>query len=106
LLQPEIRRRVGSGEGWVDEYVVQISYAYSSTSTATDAAGRFSLLVFRVNQFAPATVPDTARVLVKLYDNQARAQPGAAADDSLPVLMTFAPMGTPVDTTSAELSLP
>lgn len=71
---------------------------------ATDNLGRFSLLVFRENQFQPAVL-DTARVYVKGYPTVIAAKSRGPAEDSLPVIMTFAPMGTPVDTTEAELML-
>jgi hypothetical protein len=90
----------------VDDVVPPVGYAYASSAAATDAGGRFSLLVFRLNEFQPPTVPDTATVYVKLYPTIADAEPRAATDDSLAVLMTFAPMGTPVDTTEVELTLP
>jgi hypothetical protein len=91
----------------VDDYVPPLGYAYVSDAAATDAAGRFDLVVYRINQLQPPTSePDTARVFVKLFANPEAAKPGAVPDDSLSVLMTFAPMGVPVDTTRAELSLP
>jgi hypothetical protein len=90
----------------VDAFVPTVGYAYSSSAATTDALGRFRLLVFRLNEFQPPAVPDTATVYVKLYPSVGAAQPGAATDDSLPVLMTFAPMGTAVDTSEAELTLP
>jgi hypothetical protein len=90
----------------VDEFVPPVGYAYTSNAAATDPLGRFSLLVFRLNEFEPPAVPDTATVYVKLYATTADARPGAATDDSLAVLMTFAPMGMPVDTTEVELTLP
>jgi hypothetical protein len=96
-----------SGAGLrVDDFVPLVGYAYSSNAAATDAIGGFTLLVFRVNEFEPPAVPDTATVYVKLYATAAAATPGAPTDDSLAVLMTFAPMGTPVDTTEVELTLP
>lgn len=92
----------------VDEYLSNVGYEYVSSPTGVDANGRFGLVVFRMNQLQPQSGgPDTARILVKLYASETAAQPGAAAaDDSLLVLMTFAPMGTPVDTTAADLTLP
>jgi hypothetical protein len=91
----------------VDAYVPPVGYAYVSDAAATDAAGRFELVVYRINQFQSTTrEPDTARVVVKLFASPEAAKPGAPPDDSLSVLMTFAPMGVPVDTTRAELSLP
>ena len=90
----------------VDDFVPPVGYAYSSDAAATDALGRFSLLVARLNEFRPPSVPDTATVYVKLYPSLAAATPGAATDDSLPVLMTFAPMGTAVDTSEVESTLP
>jgi hypothetical protein len=91
----------------VDDYRPPFGYAYVSDAAATDAQGRFELVVFRLNQFQPPTTePDTAHVIVKLYPTSAAARPGASAQDSTSVLMTFAPMGVPVDTTRAELSLP
>ena len=91
----------------VDQFVPTLGYAYASDAAATDALGRFDLVVFRINQFSPPTNdPDTARVFLKVFSSREAARPGAIADDSLSVLMTFAPMGAPVDTTLAELSLP
>lgn len=90
----------------VDEFVPPVGYAYASDATATDALGRFSLLVFRLNEFEAPVVPDTATVYVKLYATATAAKPGAATEDSLAVVMTFAPMGTPVDTSEVELILP
>lgn len=88
----------------VDDFVPPVGYAYASDATATDVLGRFTLLVFRLNQFEPPAVPDTATVYVKVYPTAADAKPGAVTDDSLAVLMTFAPMGMPVDTTEVELT--
>jgi hypothetical protein len=90
----------------VDDFVPPVGYAYASNATATDALGRFSLLVFRLNEFQPPSVPDTATVYVKLYPTFAAAKPGAATAESLAVLMTFAPMGTVVDTSEVELMAP
>lgn len=90
----------------VEQSVPVVTDAYASDLVGTDAAGRFGLVVFRLNPSQPPTVPDTVRVQVKLYASEAAAGPGMPADDSLLVLMTFAPMGTPVDTTEAELALP
>jgi hypothetical protein len=96
-----------SGAGLrVDEFVPPVGYAYSSNGAATDAQGRFSLLVFRLNEFRPPSVPDTATVYVKVYSSAPAAKPGAATTDSLAVLMSFAPMGTVVDTSQTELTLP
>jgi hypothetical protein len=83
-----------------------MGYAYASNAASTDAMGRFGLIVFRENQFQPPATPDTATVYIKLYESAAAARPGAATDDSLAVLMKFAPMGTIVDTTYVELTLP
>ena len=91
----------------VDEYVPSLGYAYTSDAASTDALGRFDLVVFRVNQFSrPSTDPDTARVFLKIFADSAAARPGASPQDSVSVLLTFAAMGAPVDTTQAELSLP
>jgi len=62
--------------------------------------------VLRLNEFQSPPVPDTARVYVKLYPSPSAASPGAEPEDSFLVLMTFAPMGTLVDTTEAELTRP
>ena len=90
----------------VDDFVPPVGYAHASDATATDALGRFTLIVARLNQIHPPTVPDTETVYVKLYPSAAAAGPGTPTDDSVAVLMTFAPMGTPVDTTEVELTLP
>jgi hypothetical protein len=91
----------------VDESLPSLGYAYTSEAATTDSFGRFDLVVFRVNQFVgPSANPDTARVFVKIFPDSAAARPGASADDSVSVLLTFAPMGAVVDTTRAELSLP
>jgi hypothetical protein len=50
-------------------------------------------------------VPDTATVYVKVADGPPGG-PRVLTGDSVAVLMTFAPMGTPVDTTEVELTLP
>ena len=89
----------------VADFVPPVGYAYISDAAATDALGRFGLLVFRANQFQPEVL-DTASVYVKRYASLALARARGPADDSLLVLMRFAPMGTPVDTTEAELTLP
>jgi len=89
----------------VDDFVPPVGYAYISDAAATDALGRFSLLIFRAHQFGPEVL-DTARVYVKRYTSEAAARSGGPAEDSLSVLMRFAPMGTLVDTTEAELTLP
>jgi hypothetical protein len=96
---------VGAGVQ-VDEFVRPVGYAYASEAAGTDALGRFSLLVLRINEIEPPAVPDTATVYVRIYPTVAAARPGAATDDSVAVLMTFAPMGTPVDTTEVDLALP
>ena len=70
-----------------------------------DAQGRFSLLVYRMNEFRTPSVPDTATVYVKVADGPLGG-PRALTGDSLAVLMTFALMGTPVDTTDVEVTLP
>ena len=90
----------------VDEFHPTIGYAYSSGAAATDASGHFELLVFRINEFRPPFRPDTATVYVNLYANEGAATPGASPQDSFPVQMAFAPLGTPVDTTEAELTMP
>jgi len=97
---------VAGGGVRVDDFVAPVGYAYSSNAAATDAQGHFSLLVFRINEFRPPSVPDTATVYVKVYPSAAAATPGAATTDTVAVVMTFAPMGTVVDTTEAELALP
>jgi hypothetical protein len=89
----------------VDDFVPPVGYAYISDAAATDALGRFSLLVFRVNHIQPEVL-DTARVYVKRYASVAAARARGPADDSLSVLMRFAPMGTLVDTTEVELTVP
>lgn len=95
----------GAGLRVVD-FVPPVGYAYTSNAAATDALGRFSLLVLRINQFEPPAVPDTATVYVKVYPTESDAVQGTAPGDSVAVLMNFAPMGTVVDTTAAELTLP
>ena len=90
----------------VDDFVAPVGYAYASDASGTDAEGRFSLLVFRLNEFRSPTVPDTATVFVTIYSSASAAEPGAPRADSLAVLMTFAPMGSVVDTTKAELTFP
>jgi hypothetical protein len=86
----------------VDDLRPPVGYAYVSAGAAsTDAEGRFSLLVFRMNEFRAPTVPDTATVYVMVYE----MWPTTVVTDSLPVVMSFAPMGTLVDTTEAELTL-
>jgi hypothetical protein len=90
----------------VDVVVPPVGYAYVSDAAATDAMGRFSLLVLRINDFQAPVVPDTATVHVKLYATAADALPGAPPTDSVSLLMRFAPMGTIVDTTHAELTFP
>ena len=89
----------------VDDFVPPVGYAYASDAAATDAQGRFRLLVLRLNEFREPSVPDTATVYVKIYSSAAVATPGAATTDSLAVLMSFAPMGTMVDTTEADLAV-
>lgn len=90
----------------VADFVPPVGYAYLSSAAATDALGRFTLLVHRLNEFRPPSVPDTATVYVKVYPSAGAATLQAATDDSLAALVTFAPMGTPVDTTGVELTLP
>jgi hypothetical protein len=89
----------------VDEFVPTVGYAYASGPAATDALGRFGLLVLRVNELEPPAVPDTATIYVKVYPTEAGAVEGVAPEDSVAVLMSFAPMGTVVDTTRVELAL-
>ena len=90
----------------VANVVEPVGYEYLSNDATADAVGRFSLLVYRLNEFRTPSVPDTATVYVKLYPGPPPASPLAPTDDSVGVLMTFAPMGTPVDTTQVELTLP
>jgi hypothetical protein len=89
----------------VAEFVPPVGYAYASGPTPTDVLGRFGLLVLRINEFEPPAVPDTATIYVKVYPTEAGAAEGAAPEDSVAVLMSFAPMGTVVDTTRVELTL-
>jgi hypothetical protein len=90
----------------VDAFAPPLGYAYLSDATVTDAMGRFGLVVLRINELQPPTVPDTATVHVKVYPTAADARTRAPTADSVSVLMRFAPMGTIVDTTHAELTLP
>ena len=90
----------------VADFVPPVGYEYLSSAATTDELGRFTLLVLRLHEFQPPSAPDTATVYVKIYPSAAPAPPGAPTDDSLAALMTFAPMGTPVDTTQVELTLP
>jgi hypothetical protein len=89
----------------VDEFVPTVGYAYASGPAGTDALGRFGLLVLRINEFEPPAVPDTATIFVKIYPTEAGAVEGVPPEDSVAVLMSFAPMGTVVDTTRVELTL-
>jgi hypothetical protein len=88
----------------VDEFILPVGFAYASSAAASDASGRFTLLVLRLNEFEPPPVPDTARVHIKIYPSLAEAQQPAAPTDSFAVLMRFAPMGIVVDTTETELT--
>ncbi len=90
----------------VADFVEPVGYAYLSDAATADDQGRFSLLVLRLNEFETPSVPDTTTVYVKLYTTPPPDVPGAPTDDSVAVLMTFAPMGTLVDTTEVELMLP
>jgi hypothetical protein len=90
----------------VSDVVEPVGYAYLSAGVATaDAQGRFSLLVYRMNEFRTPAVPDTATVYLKVADGPAGG-PRVLTGDSVAVVMTFAPMGTPVDTTEVDLALP
>lgn len=104
-----VRGRAVDGEGRgiaqlglrVDSMVAG-SYVYSSGGVATDSDGRFLLSVRRVNRLTSPTSPDTARVDIKAYGTsvpRAGDQPVARAS----TLMRFAPLGVPVDTTTATL---
>ena len=86
-------------------FVPSYGYQYVSDAVATDAQGRFRLVVFRMDAFQPPTVPDTVTLHIKVYSGVSIEQHPLPID-SLPVLMTFAPLGTVVDTTQAELTLP
>ena len=98
---------VAGAELRVAVVVEPVGFAYLSSNASTaDAVGRFSMLVFRMNEFRAPSVPDTATVYVKLYTSPPPAVLNPPTDDSVAVLMTFAPMGTPVDTTEVELTLP
>ena len=90
----------------VAEVVEPVGYEYLSDAATADAQGRFSLLVLRLNEFETPSVPDTATVYVRVHPGGPPAAPLAPTDDSVAVLMTFAAMGTPVDTTEVELTLP
>jgi|tagenome__1003787_1003787.scaffolds.fasta_scaffold19551468_1 hypothetical protein len=86
-------------------FVNPYGYQYVSDAVATDAQGRFQLVVLRMDSFEPPAVPDTVTLYIKVYSDLSSEQQGVPLD-SVPVLMTFAPMGTVVDTTVAELALP
>jgi hypothetical protein len=86
-------------------FVPSYGYQYVSDAVATDAQGRFRLVVFRMDPLQPPTIPDTVTLHIKVYSGVSIEQHPMPID-SVPVLMTFAPMGTVVDTTVAELTLP
>jgi hypothetical protein len=88
----------------VDSVLRPIGYAYTSPAETTDSQGNFYLTVLRINRFEPPTTPDTATVEIKLYhvpDPTPVSEPFAA----VAVRMSFAPLGEPVEPTSAVLTL-
>jgi hypothetical protein len=89
----------------VDSMFHPIGYAYVSDGTTTDGQGGFRLTVMRVNRFQPPATPDTATVEIKLYRRTA-PPPGATPFAAAAVRMRFAPLGAPVEPTSAVLTIP
>jgi hypothetical protein len=88
----------------VDSVLSPIGYAYTSGGVTTDSRGDFELIVLRVNRFEPPTTPDTATVAIKLYQRPS-PPPGEAFFAAVPVRMTFAPLGDPVERTNAVLTI-
>jgi predicted small lipoprotein YifL len=84
----------------VDSAIASVGFAYTSASgsTTTDVSGRFRFVVFRVNRLKPRTVPDTATVEIKAYDQRA-PRAGDIAIARAPVLMRFAELGAVVERT-------
>jgi hypothetical protein len=83
-------------------FVPSYGYQYISDAVPTDAQGRFRMVVLRMVAFQPPTIPDTVTLYIKVYSGVS-IQQYPLPIDSEAVLMTFAPMGTVVDTTVAEL---
>ena len=102
LLNPQGSPLAGIGVR-VDSVRFGIGYAYTSGGVTTDGNGRFELIVLRVNRFEPPTTPDTATVAIRLYPQPA-PPPGATPFGAVAVRMAFAPLGDPVEPTSAVLT--
>jgi hypothetical protein len=89
----------------VDSSILGRGYHYASNAFATDQDGRFSMLVYRINELTPASDPDTASVAVKLHVSRAPAPRDTPLSTAL-VRMTFAPLGELVTPTVVDLRFP
>jgi hypothetical protein len=102
LLNPQGSPLAGVGVR-VDSARFGLGYAYASNGVTTNGNGDFKLVVMRVIRFGPPPSPDTATVAIKLYQQPAPSV-GATPFAAVPVRMTFAPLGDPVEPTSAVLT--
>jgi hypothetical protein len=86
----------------VDSFVASVGYAYASGTAVTAADGRFELTVLRVNRLTPPATPDTVRIGLKAYRTP-NPVPGQAPLDQAYALLRFAPMGTRVPKSVADV---
>lgn len=75
----------------VDSSILGRGYHYASNAFVTDQSGRFSMLVYRMDELTPRTAPDTASVAVKLHVSKTPA-PRETPLSTMLVQMTFAPL--------------
>lgn len=89
----------------VDSLVPRVGYAYTAKGATLGVDGSFELLVKRVSQLTPLTVPDTATVEIKLHVERIPG-PGTPSIAARGVLMSFAPLGQLVDRTVVDVHFP
>jgi hypothetical protein len=87
----------------VDSLIPGRGYHYASAAFATDESGRFSMLIYRVNELAPLHEPDTASIEVKLHVSQTPMPRDIPFSRTL-VRMNFAPLGEPVTLIPTSIS--
>jgi hypothetical protein len=89
----------------VDSFIPGVGYAYASNAHASDRYGRFTMIVYRINQLTPMTDPDTASVEVKLHATLTPAPRDVPLAVVL-VLMNFAPLSERVEPAITDLRFP
>jgi hypothetical protein len=89
----------------VDSAVALVGLAYSSDPARTNAAGDFTLTVYRVIRLTVPTDPDTASVEIKVFTDPDRAAGGRTPDARTFVRLRFARTGAVADTTRVDVSV-